>query len=211
MQIYVALAVALVLALRPDPTPGLLHSREEARRYACERVTPEELQRTHPGRLRPPRPRGDYTEHDAVVCTERLLRPGLRDPGDEAVLSSLDARAAEIASLAAALRPDLRARTWLVEVFHPDPQVSAKVAFAAKNALMAEGLAASDRRVALAVGDVDVLTRMEPFRAYPTACARYAQGSLGAGDALLAVIQLDPRETALHAGVCDRGTWSWLR
>ena len=34
---------------------------------------------------------------------------------------------------------------------------------------------------------------------------------LGAGDALLAGLLRDPRETALHAGVCAGGQWTWLQ
>ena len=57
-----------------------------------------------------------------------------------------------------------------------------------------------------------VITRMAPDQAYPTACRRWFDtGSLDDGDALLAVVTRDPRETDLHAGLCASGTWTWLR
>jgi hypothetical protein len=53
---------------------------------------------------------------------------------------------------------------------------------------------------------------MPPSEAYPTACRRYTDnGSLGAADVLLAVVLLDRQETALHAGLCAAGSWTWLR
>ena len=83
---------------------------------------------------------------------------------------------------------------------------------AVKNALMGAGVAVSDRTPLLAAGDVDVLTRLPPLEAYPAACARYAAGgSLRPTDVLLGVMQLDPRETTVHAGACVDGSWLWLR
>jgi len=175
-------------------------------------VTAEAGKQRRPGQIVTSSPRGDYIERSAVICTERLMRPGLRPVRDEAILSSLDTRSAEIAITAKSLRPDLQARTWLVEVYYPSAQVASKVSFATKNALMRQGLIVSDRAPTLAAGDVDVLTRMPPDEAYPMACHRYsATGSLREGDALLAVVSLDPRETILHAGLCTRGQWTWLR
>ena len=44
------------------------------------------------------------------------------------------------------------------------------------------------------------------------ACARYrAHQSLGDSDAFLGLMIVDPRETTLHAGLCLRGEWRWLR
>jgi len=193
------------------PAPGALWTRTEARGMDCERLSVEAGHERYPGRIRAPAPRGDYVERGAVVCQERLFREGLRPPQDEAILSSLEARVAALARAAGALRPDLAGRTWLVEVHYPSAPVSSKIDFAAKNALMLEGLAVSDRAPRLAVGDVRVLTPMPPERAYPAACRRWADnGSLGGGDALLAVLLRDPRETALHAGICDGGQWTWV-
>ena len=77
---------------------------------------------------------------------------------------------------------------------------------------MAQGASVSDRVPTLAAGDIDVITRMSAEDAYPAACQRYySLGSLKEDDVLLAVVRLDSRETALHAGLCDRGQWRWLR
>lgn len=211
MEYLALLAVAALILISPDPSPSLVKSSERSHRYSCERVSTQVVQQTRPGAVRPDKPRGDYVERDAVICTERLVRPGLRKSRDEAVLGNLDERAARLAATAHGSRPDLHDRTWLVEVFYPNIQVSSKLSFATKNALMHQGLGVSDRLMGLAAGDVDVLTRMSPYEAYPAACTRYEQtGSLGEGDVLLAVVSLDPRETQLHAGLCDGGQWSWL-
>ncbi len=202
----------LVFVSPKDPAPGLLHSKNEARNLECERLSVEEASRAHPGDVAPPGPRGDYYARSALVCTERLVRPGLRDARDEAILSTLDARSSELAAAADALRPELQGATWLVETYYPDPQVAAKIGFATKNALVFQGLRVSDRTPLLGAGDVQVITRMTPSDAYAAACRRYADnGSLGPDDVLLGVVSLDPRETALHAGLCQQGTWTWLR
>ena len=114
--------------------------------------------------------------------------------------------------VAAAQRPDLDARTWLVEAHYPSASVASKISFATKNALVELGLSVSDRMATLAAGDVDVIVRMSPEDAYPAACRRYfASGSLGADDALLSVILRDTQATILHAGLCEQGQWTWLK
>lgn len=198
--------------LASDPAPSLTRSKAWSRQLVCERMSVEAASRLRPGLVVPERPRGDFMERSVVLCTQRALRSGLRAERDEAILSDLDVRASEIATAVAATRPDLAARTWLVEAFYPEATVQSKLAFAAKNALMSQGLPVSDRSPTLAVGDVAVLTRMSPAEAYPAACRRYTdQGGLREGDALLAVVSRDPRETALHAGVCADGAWVWIR
>lgn len=205
-------AVWIVPFWGPDPSPSLTRSKDAARRYECEWVTPEDAKRRFPGRVKEDRSRGDFVERKVVVCTQPVLGPDVRHPRDAAILRHLDATTAELASAAASLRHDLRDRTWLVEVFYPNAQVSPKIGFASKTALMEGGLRVSDRTPVLGAGDVETLTRMPPARAYPAACTRYADtGSLGADDALLAVLVRDPRETILHAGVCADGQWMWLR
>jgi hypothetical protein len=200
------------LMLRADPAPGLSRSQTSSRNLDCERVTAETASQEHPGRFAPSRPRGDFVERSVILCRERLTRPGLREPRDEAILSSLDAQATGLATAAESLRPDLREQTWLVEAYYPSAPVASKISFATKNALMTRGLGVSDRTPTLAAGDVEVVTRMPPDEAFPTACRRYyATGSLGERDALLAVGIRDPRETILHAGLCTRGQWTWLK
>jgi hypothetical protein len=183
-----------------------------SRDLECEHMDVQTAVRDRPGLVAPPKPRGDYVERAVLVCAERWMRPGVRPPRDEAVLETLGATATEIALVAATERPDLRGATWLVEVFYPSGQVASKIAFATKDALVSRELTVSDRTPTLGVGDVGVLTRLDPDRAYPAACRRYADtGALREGDALLAVVHLDPRETRLHAGLCVAGEWTWLR
>lgn len=194
------------------PLPGPFRSKAEVRDLECERVGPYEIERDRPGAVRPVGPRGQGALREVVVCRERVLRTGVRAPDEEAVLTTLDDTASSIAIAVASLRPDLRDRTWLVEAHHTSPAVGTKIAFAAKNALVAQGLSVSDRLPLLSAADVQVVTRMAPDDAWATACRRWSDtGGLRPGDALLAVVLRDARATGLHAGVCDGGRWSWLR
>lgn len=211
-MIFLICLLILPFVIRPDPAAGLRHNKDFARRYECSSVSAEVGDARRPGQVEVSAPRGDYVERSAVICTERLLRPGLRAPRDEAILSRMDALTAELASSAAGRRPDLGARTWLVETYYPSAAVSSKLAFATKNALMAQGLKVSDRAPVLSAGDVEVLTRLDPEAAYPAACLRYASlGGLDGDHALLAVMSLDSRETILHAGLCADGAWTWIQ
>jgi len=206
------IALAMVILLRPDPAPGLLRSKADARQIDCTAISEAAGSQQYPGRIKPEPPRGDFIDKRAVICRERLMRAGLRDTRDEAVLSTLRTQTAELAAAAVAQRPDLGARSWLVEAYYPSVQVSGKIRFSTADALVSQGVPVSDRTPVLAAGDIDVITRMAPQQAYPAACARYAAtGSLGEDDVLLAVMVRDPRETILHAGLCEGGRWSWLR
>lgn len=213
MEITIGILLLMVWLSWDDQSPRVGYSRSDARRYDCERLDPVSGSQRYPGRIAPPPPRATPDEQaGSVLCRERMLRPGLRAARDEAILSTLEDRTAGLASQAHSRRPDLRERTWLVEVFYPNSAVSAKIDFAAKNALSQAGLAVSDRAPVLGFGDIDVITRMAPAEAYPVACQRYHDtGSLGESDALLAVLVRDPRETLLHAGLCDKGHWTWLQ
>ncbi len=195
-----------------DPAPGALRRKGWSNNLECERLDARTGSRRYPGEIRAPASRGGDVESYTVVCEERLLRPGLRDPVDDALLSELEPMTTALAETSASRYPELGASTWLVEVFVANPQVATKVSFATKNALMESGLQVSDRTPTLGVGDLEVITRMQPEDAYPTACVRwFATGSLGPNDALLAVISLDPRETILHGGLCVAGRWAWLQ
>ena len=202
----------VMLVVPPDPAAGVWRTKARARNLTCERVDTDAGSLRYPGQIVASPPRGDDTEGEVVVCTERMTRLGLRPARDEAILESLDARAADLATAAESLRPDLRDRTWLVESWYPSLPVSTKISFAAKNALMRRGLTVSDRTPTLAVADVHILSRMRTDEAYSTACQRYAAtGTLGEGDVLLAVVSRDDRETILHAGLCADGSWTWLK
>jgi len=193
------------------PVPGLTRSVRWIRQHDCERMSKLEAYRLHPGRVAPPEAEEDG-QVEVVVCRERLMRDGLRSPGDEAVLRRLDDLADELVAASEPYHQPLRERTWLVEVFYPDPTVAGKLSFAVKDDLLQAGLQVSDRVPLLSAEDVIVLTHMHPDQAYPAACQRYHQsGGLGPGEALLAVIQRDRRETVLHAGICVDGGWAWLK
>ena len=213
MQYYLLVTLVLLpFASHPDPAPSITRSRSESRTFECERVDELSAVERFPGRVPPIKPRGDYVERDMLFCQQRLMRPGLRPPLDEAVLSTLDSRSTALAQVAVDLRPDLAERTWLVESHFPTAPVASKISFATKNALVGRGLAVSDRLVNLAAGDVDVLSRLPPDLAYAGACKRYsANGSLGEDDVLLAVAVRDQRDTNLHAGLCVDGQWAWLQ
>lgn len=198
--------------LTDDPAPGVFRSRGRARTLECERLDAEVARSVRPGEIKEERVRGAYSERDVMLCRQRLIRPGLRDPGDEALLRDLEARVSVVASQVASVRADLADRTWLVEAFTVNPQVGTKVTFALKTALMRESLRVSDRLPVLSAGDVEVITRMHPSRAYAAACRRWhATGQLGESDVLVAQITRDPRETILHTGLCVDGGWTWLR
>lgn len=195
-----------------DPAPSLTRSKKASRNLECTYLTAEEASLQRPGLVQPSKPRGDYIDRQIVLCTERLLRPGVRATRDEAILEDLNGRTSEIARSATAEHPELAERTWLVETHFPNPQVATKISFATKNALMDRSVAVSDRTPTLAFGDVDVLSRMPPSEAYPAACERYAANeTLAEGDVLLAIVLRDLRETMLHAGICVDGAWTWLR
>lgn len=198
--------------LGPDPSPSLTRSTERARRLQCVPAGEEALKAERPGVLQDNRPRGDFVDRRFMVCREHLLRLDLRHPRDDAILADLTETIDGLVTAATAIRPDLADRTWLVESFYPNPQVDPKIRLASQIVLLREGLSVSDRRPTLSAGDLDVILRLPPADAYPTACARYTRsGSLGEGDALLAIVHRDPQETALHAAVCADGRWMWIR
>ena len=213
MGVILLISLALLpFLILDDPAPSMIRSRDHAHSLDCEWLSTANAVRRYPGEIETSGPRGDFMERSAVICRERLMRPGLRSARDEALLSSLESWTAELAVLTQAVQPELQGRTWLVEVFYPSTQVSGKISFATKNMLVAQGLKVSDRTPTLAVGDIDVLTRLTPEQAYPAACQRYhATGGVGDDDVLLALVSRDHRETALHVGLCSRGHWSWLR
>lgn len=195
-----------------DPMPGLTRSKTELRRLDCERMGMREGAERYPGRIVASESRAVDPDRSWVVCTERLAPPGLRAPGDEALLSGLGGTATTIATAAATARPEWAGRTWEVEVWTVNPAVGNKVAFAVKNALVGAGLPVSDRVPALSAADVPVSGAPPPLDACPAACARYAAtGALPAGHVLLGVVQLDPRATTLVSRTCADGRWSWSR
>jgi len=193
------------------PAPGVFRSKDKARAYHCERAQHEAPSHRTTARVEPPPARGEFRKADLIVCTQPVLPERLRAPEDEVLLRTLDDRTRQIAAAAHALRPELQARTWLVEAHDGSTAVSAKLRFATQNALMEHGLAVSDRTPVLGYGDMQVVTRMGPAAAHPAACSRYSDnGSLLENDVLLVILRPDARATTLAAGVCEQGRWTWL-
>lgn len=206
------LLAPVIVGLAHDPAPGLTQSKVEARNLICARQGEAVTRRQHPGSVEEPRPRGDFLESDVVACQGRLVAYGDRPDRDELILSELQASATDIVQAAVALGPRVGIRTWLVEAFYPDAAITGKITFAVKTALVERHQQVSDRVPILAAGDILVLGTTPAAQAYPLACRRYhAQGSVGPGEALLGVVLLHARETALHAGLCVDGVWQWLR
>jgi hypothetical protein len=193
-----------------DPIDGLLPAKADLRDLDCTPLTTKGAARLAPGQVPLPE-RGDRLTRRAVICRERLLKHGTRPPQDDAILMQLRATAAEFAVLTGA-EPGWDTRRWMVEVIHPRSAVAQKISFATKNALLDLGRNVTDRTPTLAAGDIEVIGRLSPDRAWPLACLRYrAVESMGPNDALLAVVLRDHRETVLHAGICADGQWRWLR
>lgn len=202
----------LLAFLAPDPGPTLTRTKAEARALDCSWITPEEARRAAPGRVRETKARGDQFERQIVLCRQLYVDPTRLSARDRAVVLSLTDTATDAARIAVGARSELASRTWLVEGFHPSGQISAKLTFAAKVALQAQGVAVSDRAPILGATDLDVLLRLPLTELYPAACARYAAtGALRPTDALLGLVLRDPRETVLHTGVCADGVWTWLQ
>ena len=210
--LILAVLVPVVATVTNDPAPSLTQSTAESRNIECVRLSEAAALGRYPGRVAEPSPRGDYIETSAVECRHNVMQAGDRPGRDEAILSGLSPMSSEIAQTAIALGADVDGKTWLVDAFYPDAAVAGKITFAAKTALIERAQKVSDRIPILASGDILVLGRLEPRQAYPVACSRYwAEGSLGEAEVLLAVVLLDARETILHAGLCAKGNWRWLR
>lgn len=216
MELLVLLLLLLPLpawiTLGNDPAPGIMQTKAESRNLDCRRISAPLAHQRHPGVVAEPSPRGSYIDSGAVICRGRVMQYGERGARDEVILSNLSASAEVLAQAASALEFVLPTDTWLVDSFYPEPTVAAKISFATKVSLVARGHRVSDRVPVLAAGDVLVLHRMPAMEAYPAACARYcAEGGLGDNEVLLAVALIDARETILHAGLCARGAWKWVR
>ena len=212
MTLVFASALSFLGFVGSDPAPSLFRKRDVARSLECERLARSTAEIERAGEVKRERPRGSFGEREVLLCRQRLVREGIRQPRDEAILRDLESRVSRVAKQVASVRADLAERTWLVEAFTPDVRVGAKVTFALKAALMRESLRVSDRLPLLSAGDIEVITRLPPTEAYAVACRRWHDtGQLRPTDVLVAQITRDPRETNLHTGLCIDGRWSWLR
>src|SRR5690349_24915674 len=75
---------------RKEPSPGPNRPKPWAWNLECERYEGERGSRSYPGVIPPPPDRSAGVGRSTVVCRERFLRPGLRSPADEAILTSLE-------------------------------------------------------------------------------------------------------------------------
>ena len=204
---------ALLLGLcacTKDPSAGFVQTKAQARNYDCQRMSQDEAHERYPGVVPELPPRGAYGVTDALICNRRLVDWGEREGRDEVVLTALEPTVEEIVRLAGAAAPE--GTTWYVDAFYPAPQVAQKISTAARVGLVERGQRVSDRVPVLAAGDIAVLARMSPWRAYRVACGRYfSEQVLGRGEAFLGIMILDARESQLHAGLCVEGEWRWLQ
>jgi hypothetical protein len=204
-------AVTLLLSgCAYDPAPGITQTKAYSRNLECTRLSQAQAHELYPGKVPDLPPRGSYSNIDALTCTSRIADATDRPARDEVILTSLRQTVGEITRLASASVPEKT--TWHVDAFYPQPLVAQKISVAARTDLAERGHAVSDRVPVLAAGDIAVLARMPAERAYPTACRRYfVEKVLAENDAFLGLMIIDARETDLHAGVCLRGEWKWLR
>lgn len=204
--------VALMLGACANNPASPFSTRREARSLACRRLPEVEASEQYPGQVPAPMARGaNWRDVTAMVCERTILEPDERGRRDEALLGELSSSVDELVYMARSAESSGDG-VWHVDAFYPDEKVASKIAVAARTTLVAQGARVSDRVPVLAAGDVMVLTRLRLKEALPLSCARYfAEGSLGNGERLLALMILDARETALHAGLCRDGEWRWLR
>ena len=196
-----------------DPIQAGWQGRAALRDLECERLDQAEAHRRHPAEV-PATPMKTSTmmTTDALVC-RRMVVPWDDRPGrDGVILALLSEESAAMAGAVVGAVGDVRGGRVAVDVFHPDPRLSQKIAIASRQALAERGLPMSGLAPLLAAGDVDVLTGIPLERALPVGCARlFAEGTLQASDAFIGVALLREDETTLHAGLCREGRWRWLR
>lgn len=194
-----------------DPLSMSWQSRQDARRFDCDRMSQAEAHDRFPADVPETGARtSTLLDRDALVCRRRLLPPDRRAPRDEQILDTLGGDVAALVKQAAGY--GTAASTWRVEAFYPEPRMVQKIAGAGRVALAEAGVRVVDQVPLLAADDVDVLRGLSLLEALPVACQRYAAaGSLSDSDILLAFALLRPQESQLHAGLCTRGGWRWLR
>lgn len=190
--------------------PLLFQSKAERRNMECRRLTQNEAAARFPGQI--PETRGRAlagVQPDVLACSTRYLQPTDRPPRDEAILSTLSIQVSELTETAAALSP--RGVRWHVDAFYPSLPLAQKIAVAARTTLVERGHDVSDRVPTLAAGDVAVLATLPPSEVFRVACARsYQTQVLGPDDVFFGLMIVDPKETQLHGGLCQQGTWRWL-
>jgi hypothetical protein len=203
------LALACAACLH-DPSPGLFRTKDESRNLECVRLSHSQAHELYPGVVPAEPPRGAYWVTDALVCGSRIVKLGERAARDEAVLTTLRQSVGDLTRQATANAP--ADTLWHVDAFYPSPEVSQKIAVAARVDLAERGFNVSDRVPVLSAGDISVLSTTGGDKAFALACRRYfAEAVLHSGEGFLGFAMLDRHETSLHAGYCLDGKWRWIQ
>lgn len=198
-----------------DPANAAWTSQADVRQLECERLSQADAHARHPGTVPPPNARSStMMQIDALECRHYVVAAGAREPRDEAILQRLSDEVGELTALAATTGE--QGTRWIVDAHYPSPSMVRKIASAARVALAERGLRVDDAPPRLSAGDVEVLRTLPMREAIPLACRRlHAAGALPAAAdedvAVLSVALLHPSESTLHAGVCHRGEFQWLR
>ncbi|HEY1099051.1 MAG TPA: hypothetical protein VGF99_08980 [Myxococcota bacterium] len=202
-----------------DPVHAGWRGRSELRALECERLDQAEAHRRRPSEV-PETDRRAQTQMqiDAVVCHRRIVRDGLRDDRDEAVLASMTSDIDAIVAQASAYTssssssPSPATSRVIVDAFYPSLPMQGKIRSAALSAFAEAGLTTSTSLPLLAADDIAILGQLNVADALPLACQRLrAEGSLADGDTFVGIALLRPQETQLHGGICQAGVWRWLR
>ena len=194
-----------------DPIQQAWLGREQTRQLECERISQAEAHKRFPAEVPATAMRtSTMMELDALVCARRVVPWGTLHPRDEVILSTLSTEVSAIVGGVAGAVP-VGSRV-VVDVSYPSPQVAQKIAIATRQSLADAGHRVSNLAPLLAAGDVEVLSALTPAEALPVGCARlFAEETLTGTDAFVGVALLRDNETQLHAGLCQKGRWQWLR
>jgi hypothetical protein len=199
-----------------DPIHAAWGGRSALRDFECERLPQAEAHDRFPASVPAPNARTTVlVEIDALVCGHRIVERDARSPRDEAILSRLGVEVDELSALAS--QRGSSTTHWVVDAHYPNPVLVRKIATASRVALAERGLAVSDTTPLLSAGDVEILRTLPMRDALPHACRRLYETnvlesqSFGDDVAFLSIALLDANETQLHAGTCQKGTFTWLR
>ncbi|MEN9811112.1 MAG: hypothetical protein RLZZ488_2679 [Pseudomonadota bacterium] len=201
--------VPLILSGIFDPAPGLFRTaRETSSDAECRLLTGEQMRRRLSEENHEAFPRGEIMNEDLMECTGRVLPMAERRAPVESLLSGLSAQIPELVRTAKLRAPEKT--LWRIEAFHDDPLVAEKVATAAKTSLSELRDSVFDQSPVLGVSAVAAFSGMKITEGLPILCREYAS-HLGQNEKLLALFQINPAETQLHAGLCTHtGDWQWL-
>jgi len=207
-----------------DPIHAGWLGRKHLQEQECERLSQTDAHTRFPASVPPTNARSAaFFQIDALSCRHRIVENGARTARDEVILQRLQDDVGELTGLAAA-SSDVGTR-FVVDAHYPNPEIVRKIAGASRVALVERGRRVSDRPPQLTAGDVEVLRTFHMRDAIPIACRRLhqsgaltpkrnAEGDAEAVDddvAVLSIALLHPQESQLHAGLCHRGTFRWLR